>query len=44
MSSMMILAASVFEISCEKNRQTHTQTIEGKNPTTRLPSPVGVGN
>ena len=32
MSSVVILAASVFEISCEKNKQTHRQTEVKKYP------------
>jgi len=36
MSSLVILNASVFEISCEKNRQTDRQTPVITEPTTAV--------
>ena len=42
MSSLVVLAASVFEISCGKNRQTNRQKKTGNNPNPS--TAVGVGN
>jgi len=42
MSSLVILAAAVFEISCGTDRQTYRQTNAAENPI-RVTT-VGVGN
>jgi len=41
-SSLVILAAVIFEILCEKNRQTDKQTNAAENRTP-APTTVGVG-